>query len=306
MVVEGGRAAGQTTPESARKDGLTVVDLSDDWLPFVFSETPEKPQPLRPFLQDLANGRMRAGKNYARPREDRFFEAFGIFPSLNLVRRRLADKQAPRLPRQGEGRGARGAGAQERDPAGGAGEDPEPQPRDGRRNAHDHDRADNLAATADPDGEAGRDRDAGPPALRGSAVRQGDLRPDGSPDGRGPEDLPAAAHARRQLEDRSRHPHRAAWATAASTTSGCCCACCASGSSTRPGCSRTARRWVSPARCRGACWTAPSSSRWPCRRTSRAGRRRAPAQDAAPTPRRRGTRRTAAPRRRPRSPRRRI
>ena len=40
MVVEGGRVAGQTTPENARKDGLTVVDLSDDWLPFVFSETP--------------------------------------------------------------------------------------------------------------------------------------------------------------------------------------------------------------------------------------------------------------------------
>ena len=93
MVVDGGRVAGQTTPESARKDGLTVVDLSDDWLPFVFSETQEKPQPLRPFLQDLANGRMRASKNYARPREDRFFEAFGIFPSLNLVRRRLADKR---------------------------------------------------------------------------------------------------------------------------------------------------------------------------------------------------------------------
>ena len=93
MVVDGGRVTGQTTPENARKDGLTVVDLSDDWLPFVFSETQEKPQPLRPFLQDLANGRMRAGKNYARPREDRFFEAFGIFPSLNLVRRRLADKR---------------------------------------------------------------------------------------------------------------------------------------------------------------------------------------------------------------------
>ena len=93
LVVDGGRVAGQTTPEAARKDGLTVVNLSDDWLPFVFSETQEKPQPLRPFLQDLANGRMRASKSYARPREDRFFEAFGIFPSLNLVRRRLADKR---------------------------------------------------------------------------------------------------------------------------------------------------------------------------------------------------------------------
>jgi hypothetical protein len=93
MVVDGGRSTGQTTPENARKEGLTVVDLSDDWLPYVFSETPEKPQPLRPFLLDLANGRMRPSKNYARAREDRYFEAFGIVPSLNLLRRRLADKK---------------------------------------------------------------------------------------------------------------------------------------------------------------------------------------------------------------------
>ena len=84
---------GQTTPDNARRDGLTVVDLSDDWLPYVFSETSDKPQPLRPYLIDLANGRFRPNKAYARAREDRFFEAFGIFPSLNYVRRRMADKK---------------------------------------------------------------------------------------------------------------------------------------------------------------------------------------------------------------------
>ena len=93
MVVEGGRVAGQTTPEGARKDGLTVVDLSDDWLPYVFSEVEGKPQPLRPYLIDLANERFRSGKAYARARDDRHFEAFGIMPSLNLMRRRLADRK---------------------------------------------------------------------------------------------------------------------------------------------------------------------------------------------------------------------
>ena len=93
MVVEGGRIAGQTTPEKARHDGLTVVNLSDDWLPYIFSEEPGKPQPLRPYLIDLANGRFRPGSEYSRAREDRFFEAFGIFPSLNLLRRRMADKK---------------------------------------------------------------------------------------------------------------------------------------------------------------------------------------------------------------------
>jgi hypothetical protein len=93
VVVEGGGVVGQTTPENARRDGLTIVDLSDDWLPYVFSEEPGKPQPLRPYLIDLANGRFRSGSAYARAREDRFFEAFGVFPSLNMVRRRLADRK---------------------------------------------------------------------------------------------------------------------------------------------------------------------------------------------------------------------
>jgi hypothetical protein len=92
-IVDGGRVTGHTTADGARRDGLTVIDLSDDWLPYVFSEEPDKPQPLRPYLLDLANGRFRSGSKYARAREDRFFEAFGIFPSLNLVRRRLADRK---------------------------------------------------------------------------------------------------------------------------------------------------------------------------------------------------------------------
>ncbi len=93
MVVDGGRVVGQKTPDSARHDGLTVVDLSDDWLPYIFSEAPDKPQPLRPYLLDLANGRLRKGGAYEKAREDRFFEAFGIPASLNLLRRRLADRK---------------------------------------------------------------------------------------------------------------------------------------------------------------------------------------------------------------------
>ncbi|HVT10496.1 MAG TPA: L,D-transpeptidase [Polyangia bacterium] len=92
-IVEAGQIKGQTSADDAARNGLTVVDLSDDWLPYVFSEEPDKPQPLRPYLIDLANGRFRGASAYARAREDRFFEAFGIFPSLNLVRRRLADKK---------------------------------------------------------------------------------------------------------------------------------------------------------------------------------------------------------------------
>jgi hypothetical protein len=92
-VVEGGRATGQKTAEAARHDGLTVLDLSDEWLPSIFSETPDKPEPLRPFLIDLANEKFRSGSKYSRAREDRYFEAFGIPPSLNLLRRRIAERR---------------------------------------------------------------------------------------------------------------------------------------------------------------------------------------------------------------------
>ena len=92
-VVEGGRATAQKTAEAARQDGLTVLDLSDDWLPGIFSETPDKPEPLRPFLIDLANGKFRSGSKYSRAREDRYFEVFGIPRSLNLLRRRIAERR---------------------------------------------------------------------------------------------------------------------------------------------------------------------------------------------------------------------
>jgi hypothetical protein len=91
-VVDGGRATGQKAPEAARHDGFTVLDLSDDWLPSIFSETPDKPQPMRAYLIDLANGKFRPGSKYARAREDKFFEAFGIPPTLNWWRRRLAER----------------------------------------------------------------------------------------------------------------------------------------------------------------------------------------------------------------------
>src|SRR5262249_36728157 len=92
-VVEGGSATGQKTAEAARQDGLTVLDLSDEWLPSIFSETPDKPEPLRPFLIDLANEKFRSGSKYSRAREDGYFEVFGIPRSLNLLRRRIAERR---------------------------------------------------------------------------------------------------------------------------------------------------------------------------------------------------------------------
>ena len=291
-VVEGGRVAAQKTADAARKEGLTVVDLSDEWLPYVFSETPDKPQPLRPFLLDLANGRIETGKELRAPARGPLLRGVRDFPSLNMVRRRLADKKRHACHDQVKDGVLEELSAKNVIPPEELEKVPNPGPRDARGDADGHDRADNLAAAFDRAGKAGRDRDAGPPALRGHAARQGDP---GRMDRRTAEGLKNYQHLH-QLADNAKsipRPAPCCWATAASRTSGRCCACCASASSMRPGCSRTARRRRRRARCRGASWTAPSSSRWPCRRTRPTAP--APAQPRRGAPARSGARRRRAP-----------
>jgi hypothetical protein len=70
MVVEGGRSVGQTTPENARRDGLTVVDLSDDWLPCIFSEEGSRSPCGRPIWSTWPTGRS-AGARATGGGEDR-------------------------------------------------------------------------------------------------------------------------------------------------------------------------------------------------------------------------------------------
>ncbi len=72
--------------------GLTIVDLSDDWAPAIFSETPEQPQPYRQTFVDLANERLGEGRAWEAARRDRYFELFGIFPSVSVVSARLLDE----------------------------------------------------------------------------------------------------------------------------------------------------------------------------------------------------------------------
>ncbi|HVR64327.1 MAG TPA: hypothetical protein VMU50_20645 [Polyangia bacterium] len=71
--------------------GLTVVDLSDDWAPAIFSESPEEPQPYRATYVALANEHLDAPGVPERARRDRAFELYGIPPSLSVIRRRLLD-----------------------------------------------------------------------------------------------------------------------------------------------------------------------------------------------------------------------
>ena len=70
--------------------GLVLLDLRDDWVPRLFSETPALPQGYRPRLLALANEDLSQLPPVAL--RDRYFELFGVFPSFSVAARRLLDE----------------------------------------------------------------------------------------------------------------------------------------------------------------------------------------------------------------------
>jgi len=89
-----GRTTGALCVESAGRQGFTVVDLSDDWAPFVFSETVEAPQSYRSTYVALANEQ--APPSAPAAAVESHLELFGIFPSLRVMRARLLDEDRHR------------------------------------------------------------------------------------------------------------------------------------------------------------------------------------------------------------------
>jgi hypothetical protein len=93
-VYEDGRVTRSRTPEEAARDGLTVIDLRDDWAPRPFDAGPDGSGPsYRAVYVDLANGRLGEGPEAVRPLYDRYLELHGIPPTLSLVRQRLEDAE---------------------------------------------------------------------------------------------------------------------------------------------------------------------------------------------------------------------
>jgi hypothetical protein len=84
--------------DDARARGLTIVDLSDDWVPFIFwSRTPGKDDyKENDFLDDyvdLANDRIDVD-GVALPRWDHnYFEVYGVPPSFSVLRRRFFEDE---------------------------------------------------------------------------------------------------------------------------------------------------------------------------------------------------------------------
>jgi hypothetical protein len=98
-VLEAGREAGWICPEDAPGHGLTVLDLSDDWVPGVFRDPDNQvqlPQPYRATYVALANEEFPPGPDGDRARRDGFLELYGIFPSFRVLAGRLLDEERHR------------------------------------------------------------------------------------------------------------------------------------------------------------------------------------------------------------------
>lgn len=95
-VFEAGRMTRRLCPAEAKASGLAVIDLSDDWAPFVFSEAPELgahgEQPYRETFLALADERTVADGGGV----ERYLELYGIFPTLRVLRDRMADESRHR------------------------------------------------------------------------------------------------------------------------------------------------------------------------------------------------------------------
>ena len=96
-VYEGG-VARRDTIAAARAAGLLDVDLGDDWAPFILQDgegEDAKPNAYRETFVGLANDRLDADGDEARPGEHNFLEVFGIPPSLSVLAARVEADASP-------------------------------------------------------------------------------------------------------------------------------------------------------------------------------------------------------------------
>lgn len=89
-----GRAADSVCRSEAAERGLTILDLGEDWVPPVLAPEPDGTGPAyRATYLALAQERFaEAGLDGELAASDRYLELYGIEPTLEIVRRRLADE----------------------------------------------------------------------------------------------------------------------------------------------------------------------------------------------------------------------
>jgi hypothetical protein len=103
LVVEAGQGGQERwmDAQAATAAGYTIVDLSDDWTPYIFApQMGADGQPLlnryRRIFIGLANDKLDEDGEPLPTGEKNYLELYGIFPSLSVLRERfIADEQHP-------------------------------------------------------------------------------------------------------------------------------------------------------------------------------------------------------------------
>lgn len=94
-VYRDGQPDGDLCPQELAENELTVIDLSDDWAPYIFSEDESAgaagTQPYRDTFVALADERLGDVSNSLD--KELYLELFGIFPTFRVLRERLADEE---------------------------------------------------------------------------------------------------------------------------------------------------------------------------------------------------------------------
>lgn len=90
-VYAAGCAQRWVCPGDLAAQGLTRIDLSDAWLPTIFRPGTDAEQPYRAVYRQLAAGEIDGDLVEGRAETDRYFEPYGIPPTLSQVRLRLLD-----------------------------------------------------------------------------------------------------------------------------------------------------------------------------------------------------------------------
>ena len=85
-----------STPPRAEANGYTLIDLSDDYTPYIFAEQQDatgKPLPnrYRRVFIGLANDQVDEDGQPLAPGEKNYLELYGVFPSMSVLRARFLD-----------------------------------------------------------------------------------------------------------------------------------------------------------------------------------------------------------------------
>ncbi len=91
-----GKPAGEIDLAHPHDARIVVLDLGEDWVPYLFTERsrPDEelvPQSYRATYLALARGEFPHDHHGARARKDRYLELYGILPTLTLLRTRFRE-----------------------------------------------------------------------------------------------------------------------------------------------------------------------------------------------------------------------